>query len=212
MNGFDAAVYLALAVATVTGFNTGLLRSAITILAYLLAMPVAIGLASQLSPEIDDKLALPFAQNPLLFFGALLITGMVLGKIARNRPRRRHWATSRDRRPRRRRSSWRGASRPDRNHAGADLRPAPAGKPAAGIHGRLEVAASTVGRRAIGRQVAASRADRGDRPPQERPAHLIGVASLLCVSAVAAPLSGPLDLVTVAHPTFRKSPDPKGER
>lgn len=83
MNGFDAAVYLALAVATVTGFNTGLLRSAITILAYLLAMPVAIGLASQLSPEIDDKLALPFAQNPLLFFGALLITGMVLGKIAR---------------------------------------------------------------------------------------------------------------------------------
>ena len=81
MNGFDAAVYLALAVATVTGFNTGLLRSAITILAYLLAMPVAMGLASQLSPAIDDKLA--FAQNPLLFFGAFLIVGMVLGKIAR---------------------------------------------------------------------------------------------------------------------------------
>ena len=40
-----------------------------------------------------------------------------------------------------------------------------------------------------------------DRPPEERPAHIIGyigVVSLLCISAVAAPLSGPLDLATVA--------------
>ena len=40
MNNFDAAVYLGLVVAVVTGFNAGLLRSAATILAYLIAMPI----------------------------------------------------------------------------------------------------------------------------------------------------------------------------
>jgi membrane protein required for colicin V production len=62
MNGFDAVVYIALAVAMVTGFNTGLLRSAITILAYLVAMPLAIWLVPLLPPQLDGKLALPFAQ------------------------------------------------------------------------------------------------------------------------------------------------------
>ena len=83
MNSFDAAVYAGLMIAMVTGFNIGLLRSAITILAYLVAMPIAVGLVAQLSPQIGDKLALPFVQNPLLFFGAFIIVGMVLGKIAR---------------------------------------------------------------------------------------------------------------------------------
>jgi membrane protein required for colicin V production len=83
MNSFDAVVYLGLAIAVVTGFNTGLLRSAITIVAYLAAMPIAIGLVPLLSPQVGDKLALPFAQNPLLFFGAFLVIGMVLGKVLR---------------------------------------------------------------------------------------------------------------------------------
>jgi membrane protein required for colicin V production len=42
MNSFDIAVYLGLIIAVVTGFNTGLLRSALTILAYLIAMPIAL--------------------------------------------------------------------------------------------------------------------------------------------------------------------------
>ena len=46
MNSFDVVVYLALVIAVVTGFNTGLLRSAITILAYLFAMPIAVGATS----------------------------------------------------------------------------------------------------------------------------------------------------------------------
>src|SRR5262245_356377 len=83
MNSFDAVVYLGLTIAMVAGFNTGLLRSAVTILAYLVAMPIAVGLVAQLSPQAGDKLALPFAQNPLLFFGAFLIIGMVLGQVAR---------------------------------------------------------------------------------------------------------------------------------
>jgi len=60
MNSFDAVVYLGLVVAVVTGFNAGLLRSAVTILAYLIAMPIAV-----------------------LFFGVFLIAGMVLGKLMR---------------------------------------------------------------------------------------------------------------------------------
>ena len=46
MNSFDAVVYLGLFVAVVTGFNAGLLRSAVTILAYLIAMPIAVWIMS----------------------------------------------------------------------------------------------------------------------------------------------------------------------
>ena len=83
MNSFDVVVYVALVIAVVTGFNTGLLRSAITILAYLIAMPIAVAATSFLAPQIAGKLGSPLAQNSLLFFGTFLITGMVLGKAAR---------------------------------------------------------------------------------------------------------------------------------
>ena len=46
MNSFDLVVCLALVFATVSGFNAGLLRSAVTILAYLIAMPTAVFLMS----------------------------------------------------------------------------------------------------------------------------------------------------------------------
>src|SRR5438445_11290333 len=42
MNSFEIAVYLGLMIDVVTGFNTGLLRSALTILAYIIAMPIAL--------------------------------------------------------------------------------------------------------------------------------------------------------------------------
>jgi membrane protein required for colicin V production len=74
---FDIAVYAGLAIAAVVGFNTGLLRSAITILAYLLATPVAIWAMTFFSS------ASPPLQNWILFFGALLVVGMMLGKFAR---------------------------------------------------------------------------------------------------------------------------------
>ena len=50
MNRFDAVVYAGLVVAVVTGFNAGLLRSAVTILAYLFAMPIAVWAMSLVSP------------------------------------------------------------------------------------------------------------------------------------------------------------------
>jgi membrane protein required for colicin V production len=82
MNSFDIAVYLGLIVTAVIGFNTGLLRSAIAILAYIAAMPIAMGLAPLVSPQLDGQHALPFAQNSGLFFAAFLVSGMVLGKLA----------------------------------------------------------------------------------------------------------------------------------
>jgi len=83
MNSFDAAVYLALIVAVVTGFNTGLLRSAVTILAYLIAMPIAVWIMSLVPSGIDDNPNPPLMQNSVLLFGAFLIVGIVLGKLMR---------------------------------------------------------------------------------------------------------------------------------
>jgi membrane protein required for colicin V production len=83
MNIFDIAIIVALIVAVITGFNTGLLRSAITILAYLFAMPLAVWLMSLLSPLSNAATSSPLAQNSLMFFVIFLISGMVLGKMAR---------------------------------------------------------------------------------------------------------------------------------
>jgi membrane protein required for colicin V production len=80
---FDIAVYAGLAVTAVVGFNTGLLRSAITILAYLLATPIAIWAMTFVSSRIGGSSAPPLPQNWILFFGVLLVVGMMLGKFAR---------------------------------------------------------------------------------------------------------------------------------
>jgi membrane protein required for colicin V production len=83
MNSFDAVVYAGLAIAIITGFNAGLLRSAATILAYLFAMPVAVWAMSLISPQLNGNTASPLTQNSLLFFGVFLIAGIVLGKLMR---------------------------------------------------------------------------------------------------------------------------------
>jgi membrane protein required for colicin V production len=80
---FDIAVYAGLAITAVVGFNTGLLRSAITILAYLLATPVAIWAMTLFSSRIGGNSTSPLVQSWILFFGALLVVGMMLGKFAR---------------------------------------------------------------------------------------------------------------------------------
>ena len=82
MNSFDAVVYLALVVAAVLGFNSGLLRSAATILAYLIAMPIAIWAMSLVAPTIGQGDA-PASQNWPLLFGIFLAAGIVLGKLMR---------------------------------------------------------------------------------------------------------------------------------
>ena len=83
MNGFDAAVLAGLVIALVTGFNAGLLRSAVTILAYLIAMPIAVWGMSLVASLTDSLPGSPMAQNSLLFFAIFLVCGIVLGKSMR---------------------------------------------------------------------------------------------------------------------------------
>jgi membrane protein required for colicin V production len=83
MNSFDAVVCLGLIVAVVTGFNAGFLRSLVTILAYLVAMPIAVWAMSLVGPGIGKQFGAPLPQNSVLLFGIFLVAGMVLGKLMR---------------------------------------------------------------------------------------------------------------------------------
>jgi membrane protein required for colicin V production len=83
MNSFDLAACVALVIAVYSGFATGLLRSGITILAYLLAMPLAMGVVAAMSPQLQDVHGTPLAQNWLQFFAAFVVIGVALGKIGR---------------------------------------------------------------------------------------------------------------------------------
>ena len=83
MNPFDAVIYIGLVIAMITGFNTGLVRSAVTIVAYMVAVPIAMWAMSALSPPANGKLVSAFAQNGLVFFGVFLFAGIALGKLAR---------------------------------------------------------------------------------------------------------------------------------
>ena len=75
--------YLALVIAVVPGFYSGLLRSAITILAYLFAMPIAIWAMTFVAPMIGGQADASWMQSWPLFFGIFLLAGMVLGKLMR---------------------------------------------------------------------------------------------------------------------------------
>ncbi|HXH44479.1 MAG TPA: CvpA family protein [Bradyrhizobium sp.] len=83
MNSFDLAVYAALVVAVGFGFKTGLLRSAMTILAYLLAAPIAVALMPLIAPQIAGNPNAPLLQNWIWLFGIFLVVGMLFGHIGR---------------------------------------------------------------------------------------------------------------------------------
>jgi membrane protein required for colicin V production len=83
MNSFDITVYLILAVAVVAGFRAGLLRSGVTILGYLLAMPIAVWASALIVPQIGGNPAVSLTQNSLIFFAGFLIAGIVLGTLLR---------------------------------------------------------------------------------------------------------------------------------
>ena len=80
MNSFDAVVCAGLVAAMTMGFNAGLLRSAVTILAYLVAMPIAVWATSLVT---RDAGGLALVQNPLPFFVTFLVAGIVLGYLMR---------------------------------------------------------------------------------------------------------------------------------
>lgn len=83
MNSFDAVVYLAAAIAAVAGFMAGFLRSMVTILGYLVAMPIAVWATALLSPAAARTPAAPLGENSMMLFGIFLIAGIALGKMLR---------------------------------------------------------------------------------------------------------------------------------
>jgi len=83
MNPFDVVVCVILISAAVSGFRAGLLRSAVTILAYLIALPTAIFLMSLASTNAGGMLGSPAAQSWPLLFGTFLITGIMFAKFMR---------------------------------------------------------------------------------------------------------------------------------
>jgi len=83
VNGFDTAVGILVIVAVVMGFKAGFLRSIATILGYLAAMPIAVAIAPLISALPTNQFDPPWAQNSLLFFAVLVVTGAVLGTLLR---------------------------------------------------------------------------------------------------------------------------------
>ena len=81
MNSFDLVICCALAIAVYTGFRTGLLRSGVTILAYLLAMPLAIGAVAAMAPHEQPPPDSLLNQNWVQLLAALLVIGVALGEI-----------------------------------------------------------------------------------------------------------------------------------
>jgi membrane protein required for colicin V production len=82
MNKFDLAIYAGFVIGIVAGFRTGLLRSAMTIVAYLAAMPVAVWLTSYV-PPLDDHYRTPLPHNVGILLGVFLLFGMAFGTFAR---------------------------------------------------------------------------------------------------------------------------------
>jgi membrane protein required for colicin V production len=83
MNSFDIVIYAGLLIAVVTGFNAGLLRSAATIVGYLIAMPIAAWVTTSFGPKAEPGSDLQILQSPFLLFGMFLLAGIVLGKLLR---------------------------------------------------------------------------------------------------------------------------------
>ena len=83
MNSFDLAVSIVLVVAVLAGFRAGLLRSGVTILGYVFAMPISVWAMSLIVPQIGGNSAVPLTQDFFLFFAIFLATGVVLGTLLR---------------------------------------------------------------------------------------------------------------------------------
>ena len=83
INAFDAAVYVCLAFAIIAGFRSGLLRSLATILGYLAAAPVAVGVAPAVASYLIGHFKVAPTQTWLIYAGTFLAIGFVLGTLLR---------------------------------------------------------------------------------------------------------------------------------
>ena len=87
MNPFDAVILGVALVGLVTGFSAGLLRSLATILAYVIAAPVALAIAPTIVNWLNARALLPADKAPLLLslvpFIALILIAVLLGTLMR---------------------------------------------------------------------------------------------------------------------------------
>jgi membrane protein required for colicin V production len=83
MNSFDAVFIVALLIVTVIGYRAGLLRSAATILGYLIAMPIAVWVMSLIGPLTGSGTTASASQNSQILFGIFLVSGIVMGSLLR---------------------------------------------------------------------------------------------------------------------------------
>jgi membrane protein required for colicin V production len=83
MNPFDAVIYAALLIAVVLGFRSGFLRSMVTILAYVAAVPVALAAAPLLTKLAAAQFGLPPERGGVVVAGAYLLAGLALGVLFR---------------------------------------------------------------------------------------------------------------------------------
>ena len=84
MNTFDAAVVSVVIVLALLGFRAGLLRSLADILGFVIAAPLAVALTpyfSSASPVVGNS---PLGRNSLVFFGLLVVGGIVFAQLLRH--------------------------------------------------------------------------------------------------------------------------------
>jgi membrane protein required for colicin V production len=88
MNTFDVAVMSVVIVLALLGFRAGLLRSLADILGFVIAAPLAISLAPHLSAALSSAapgvVSSPWGQNSLVFFGILLVGGILFAQLLRH--------------------------------------------------------------------------------------------------------------------------------
>jgi membrane protein required for colicin V production len=82
MNPFDAVVYAVALIAIVMGFKTGLLRSLATILGYVIAAPLAVGVTPRVMAFLPS-LATP-ERTWLVLIGLFLVIGIVVSALLRS--------------------------------------------------------------------------------------------------------------------------------
>jgi len=80
---FDTAIYALVALATVLGFRSGLLRSMATIIGYVIAAPFALAVAPALALFLAQRNNLSPAFYGLVLAALLLAAGIIMGALLR---------------------------------------------------------------------------------------------------------------------------------
>ena len=83
MNVFDGVVLAVVLLLALLGFRAGLLRSLGDILGFVIAAPVAVALTPYFAPAAAKAASSPLGQSSLVFFGLLLVGGILFAQMMR---------------------------------------------------------------------------------------------------------------------------------